>query len=537
MRRDNLLRYLTAPFILLSLLIVTALIARAAVRDVVISEIAWMGTHTSPNDEWIELYNNTASPVNLAGWTLAAADGTGTLSIPLSGSIPSHSHFLLERQDDNSVPGVAADLIYPYAEILHNDGECLHLKDNLSNVVDELNFADGWPAGNGRVIVRVPMERVDTTADGSDPGNWRDSYLCGTATNRFGDSRTCTWSSDTVAEDFNYDVYFTDVITTGTDTALEEALLSLINGAGTSIDAALYGLNRQSIVTALIAAHGGGVTVRVVADNDARNGTYKAAYEQLKGAGIEIRTDADDPFEHNKFLVFDGQTVWTGSTNLTDTGFTANANNAISTTSPYLAGLYSTEFNEMWGGAYGDDKTDNTTHMLTYNGDKLVESYFSPTDYVAYAVHKELAAADSSIYFAMFVWTDGMLADTVIERMDAGVTVSGVWDALGAGDDDSQDDELCAAGAAIKIGSPPSGKVHHKFAVVDVDGSDPTVILGSYNWSSGGAYENDENTLIIHDATLAQSYYQEYRRLYDHLPDSTLCLGHRVYLPIILRQY
>jgi phosphatidylserine/phosphatidylglycerophosphate/cardiolipin synthase-like enzyme len=274
--------------------------------------------------------------------------------------------------------------------------------------------------------------------------------------------------------------------------------------------------------------------VRVVADDDARNGTYKTAYNQLAAAGIEVRTDAAPPFEHNKFLVFDGQTVWTGSTNLTDTGFTDNANNAISTTSPYLAGLYSTEFDEMWGGAYGDDKTDNTTHVLTYNGGKLVESYFSPTDYVAYAVHKELAAADSSIYFAMFVWTDGMLADTIVERMGAGVTVSGVWDALGAGNDASQDDKLCAAGALIKIENFP-GKMHHKFAVINVDGSDPTVILGSYNWSSRGGYENDGNTLIIHDVTLAQSYYQEYRRLYDHLPDSTLCQGNRVYLPIILR--
>jgi hypothetical protein len=37
---------------------------------VVISEIAWMGTSTSANDEWIELYNNSASPVSLSGWLI-----------------------------------------------------------------------------------------------------------------------------------------------------------------------------------------------------------------------------------------------------------------------------------------------------------------------------------------------------------------------------------------------------------------------------------------------------------------------------------
>ena len=38
-------------------------------RDVVISEIAWMGTTASSNDEWIELYNNTSSAIDFAGWT------------------------------------------------------------------------------------------------------------------------------------------------------------------------------------------------------------------------------------------------------------------------------------------------------------------------------------------------------------------------------------------------------------------------------------------------------------------------------------
>jgi len=26
------------------------------------------------------------------------------------------------------------------------------------------------------------------------------------------------------------------------------------------------------------------------------------------------------------------------------------------------------------------------------------------------------------------------------------------------------------------------GKVHHKFAVIDVEGDDPVAIVGSYNW-------------------------------------------------------
>ena len=50
-----------------------------------------------------------------------------------------------------------------------------------------------------------------------------------------------------------------------------------------------------------------------------------------------------------------------------------------------LAGIYTTEFTEMWAGNFDDDKTDNTAHLLDYNGTQL-ESFFSPTDLVAFEV-------------------------------------------------------------------------------------------------------------------------------------------------------
>ena len=66
-------------------------------RDVVISEIAWMGTTTSSYDEWIEPYsNNTGSAIDLTNWTLGAADDTP--SITLMGTIPAGGYYLLERR-------------------------------------------------------------------------------------------------------------------------------------------------------------------------------------------------------------------------------------------------------------------------------------------------------------------------------------------------------------------------------------------------------------------------------------------------------
>jgi hypothetical protein len=96
-----------------------------------------------------------------------------------------------------------------------------------------------------------------------------------------------------------------------------------------------------------------------------------------------------------------------------------------------LVNIYTTEFNEMWGGAFHGDKSDNMSHLRNYNG-TLVKSFFSPTDLVAFEVWNELAHADATIHFGMFFWTDPVLTQQVVQRLNTGVQVFGVWDQLGA---------------------------------------------------------------------------------------------------------
>ena len=63
-------RHLGYTLSLISVLAVGVFLPRAvssaSLREVIVSEIAWMGTTTSSNDEWIELYNNTGSAIDLA---------------------------------------------------------------------------------------------------------------------------------------------------------------------------------------------------------------------------------------------------------------------------------------------------------------------------------------------------------------------------------------------------------------------------------------------------------------------------------------
>jgi hypothetical protein len=128
--------------------------------SVLINEVAWAGTDASTSDEWIELYNPGGSPVNLAGWVLKTDDGSPNIS--LSGSIPAHGYFLLERTNDNTVSDIAADLIY--SGELNNSDEILRLYDPSNFVVDTANSNGGaWPAGSSNTY--GSMERRAVIAD------------------------------------------------------------------------------------------------------------------------------------------------------------------------------------------------------------------------------------------------------------------------------------------------------------------------------------------------------------------------------------
>ena len=143
---------------------------QAAALDVVINEIAWMGTEADSNDEWIELYNPTGSSIDLSGWNLIADETAPNIS--LSGTIPAGGYFLLERTDDTTISDITADLIYTGAMV--NGGEVLRLYDNSATPVeiDTANISGGaWLAGDN--TTKASMERTAVVADS--PSAWADN--------------------------------------------------------------------------------------------------------------------------------------------------------------------------------------------------------------------------------------------------------------------------------------------------------------------------------------------------------------------------
>ena len=163
------LKSLTASLLFLFFLILASPALAADSLDVVINEMAWMGTENSYNDEWIELYNNPSDSINLEGWKLVAEDGTPEIN--LTGGIPGQGFFLLERTDDETVPDVEADLIYKGS--LNNKGEYLKLIDDRGKIIDEIDCSSGWFAGDN--TFKKTMERKNPLLSGSDSSNWQTS--------------------------------------------------------------------------------------------------------------------------------------------------------------------------------------------------------------------------------------------------------------------------------------------------------------------------------------------------------------------------
>lgn len=118
--------------------------AGAAGNDVIINEVAWMGTAASSNDEWIELANISDAPIDITGWKLTTIDGGVT--IELQGNIAAQGFFLLERTDDTTLPQIHADQFFSGS--FSNTGETLILKDATGALIDTVDASNGWPAGD-----------------------------------------------------------------------------------------------------------------------------------------------------------------------------------------------------------------------------------------------------------------------------------------------------------------------------------------------------------------------------------------------------
>jgi hypothetical protein len=157
------------------------------VSDIVINEIAWMGTSTQ-YDEWIELYNASNDKINLNDWKILTPtqDNANLVLFTIddkcaSSILDSGGFFLIKRITPNdtsdTVSDKKADCIGSFGGSgLSNTGERLELYDGPSgNLIDfiALNQDKSWPAGDS--TTKQTMERKNSSVAGDDASNWQSS--------------------------------------------------------------------------------------------------------------------------------------------------------------------------------------------------------------------------------------------------------------------------------------------------------------------------------------------------------------------------
>ena len=352
------------------------------------------------------------------------------------------------------------------------------------------------------LIVVVSYLKVDSSAVSSPSPTTSPTQIV------LGATSTPTPTPTTTSIDW-YEVYFTspkipfDNIVTG---GIENHLIEKINASQSSIDLAVYEFDLEDVAQALIAAHNRGVNVRVIYDNEFSDPDPQIA--EVQKAGIKTVPDNRNAFMHNKFFVFDGTCIWTGSFNISVNAAYRNNENALYFCSDEVAKNYTTEFNELFSGKFGaSSPADTPFPEFTIQGIKI-ENYFAPEDHVMDQVVAEVLTAKESIHFMAFSFTSDSLGKAMIDDMEKQVKVQGVFESPGADSQYSECKPLLDKGADVTLDGNPR-TFHHKVIIVDGE----TVILGSFNFSNSANEENDENLLIIHDRRLAQEYEKEFQRM------------------------
>src|SRR6266478_8914629 len=152
-------------------------------------------------------------------------------------------------------------------------------------------------------------------------------------------------------------------------------LTTFIRAAKQTLDFAIYDMRfsdplRAQLVSTLRERAEAGVKIRFCYDGDKPPQPNVAAGQDpapagtgafVQSLGYAWRRIAGMKLMHSKFILRDRQSIWTGSTNMTDDAFTLMENNVLEIDSSALANYYAQDFEQIWE----KENFDNTGEIQT----------------------------------------------------------------------------------------------------------------------------------------------------------------------------
>lgn len=304
---------------------------------------------------------------------------------------------------------------------------------------------------------------------------------------------------------------------------LSPPIVDAINRAGRTLDVALYNLQIDDAVAALVRARQRGVKVRVLFD---KAHVYPEAGKQIKAvidSGIETRTmngRGGTGAMHCKYAVFDGTLLQTGSANWSGFAESFSYENIMFTADPDIVGGYGRNFDWMWAQAKPAGQPEapaakptpppsDPTPDVEFNGVSLPDYAFSPRGGTEAAIIKALDAARSSVDVAMFTLTSANIMEALKRASARGVKVKLLL-FRGQKFPFLQEAKESRITLRWKDGRKEKGQMHNKFAVLDRR----LLINGSFNWTVTAETFNTENTIFTAEPEYAGAYQAEFDSLW-----------------------
>ncbi|HXC06139.1 MAG TPA: phospholipase D-like domain-containing protein [Bacteroidia bacterium] len=337
-------------------------------------------------------------------------------------------------------------------------------------------------------------------------------------------------------------VYFNrpvnNAVSTGTNAVylhntMADTIAAYINRAKYSVDIAQYDYSASSasssmavIANACNSAHTRGVVVRWIYDGSQPNSGLPLLNAAINKLASPVVTNY---IMHNKFVAIDATSATTTDpytiTGSNDWGVTQTDscyNNLVIIQDKPLTNAYYLEFNKMWGGTgaapvsasskFSTNKTHSAVNVFNVNG-TTVEVYFSPKDTAQAHLLKAINSVNNEFFFGIYTFTDNTIANLIKTKYTSGIAGFGMVDSYSQTNTPYTTlSPVMGANIQVFTGATSYVVYHNKTMLIDplTPSSDPQVFTGSYNWTSAGNATNDENSILIHDANIANQYYQSF---------------------------
>jgi phosphatidylserine/phosphatidylglycerophosphate/cardiolipin synthase-like enzyme len=321
--------------------------------------------------------------------------------------------------------------------------------------------------------------------------------------------------------------------------AVMARLTTFIRAAKQTLDLAVYDMRfsdplRTQLASALRERADAGVQIRFCYDGDKPPQPNVAAGQDpapagtgafVQSLGYPWRRIAGMKLMHSKFILCDRQSIWTGSTNMTDDAFALMENNILEIDSSALANYYAEDFEQIWE----KQNFENTGEIqtvpvpLTFSGQSAeVRVMFSPGCglEIDSEIAKRVRAAQRRVRICSLLINSGTLIGELGNLLRNGrVAVDGIYDRTQMEQVYVQWQEVpqnrwkigalkeinARAGLIGKSSTPYMAPGRHNYMHNKVLVIDDTVITGSYNFSRSAQF-NAENILFIESAPLAETY-------------------------------